>query len=632
MKFIKLGLLTKILVASLVPSIIVGLGLSWYYSNNHYQTLKMQLVQKGEVLVKQLGPTSEYAVFIKSPALLEELVSPLLNDPDIAKVEIFDNAESLLLSKKNLDLIANHPNSLIEFNHVIELQDIPASGNSSFELGLDLVDADEASKSIGYIVLALSSYDIEQKIIAGIFASAPILILSLLLSALLSIYVTTTIRNPIAAVRNALKLIQKPLQFNQFEQTIDGEIGLLQSQFKQSYYALEQQRNNYEAEILALQSTSSAQEIEIKSQYLLMLAEAQVLKESLNNIISSFNVMHKKEAFDHDKFKTILIALRDHSNQIENFNCYFEFKNNSWKIQSRYVNIKHSLARILSPVISKVYKNNIRVNSQIDHNLEKYLVFTDERLLNLLLRNVIEHSIAFTQNGYIDINIKHHITNTNQFYFSLMIEDSSSGISLNDLKSVSKPFLITDNISAENFRSGFHLALAYELVKLLNGHLQVETNQNIGAKYTLELTLPFKKAQKEVTKGLDSDNEVIRGKALLVDSSIVSQSITKELLSLVGLNVETAVSATIALEKIRYHDYTHVLIDEHLKDATASELISRLTALSKAKKSELRLLLITPDRNALSQSHFSSLTEENIVLKPIELWDLKRKLLPILES
>ena len=79
----KLSIKTRSLLLALLPAVFMFLSLTIYFISDKFNVLEQQLDHKGELLAQQLAPASEYAVFIKNPGLLEEVVSPILNESDV---------------------------------------------------------------------------------------------------------------------------------------------------------------------------------------------------------------------------------------------------------------------------------------------------------------------------------------------------------------------------------------------------------------------------------------------------------------------------------------------------------------------------------------------------------------------
>ena len=97
----KWSITTRTLVLGIAPSLLMFFTLTAYFLHDKLEELQTQLSDKGNLLVRQLPPALEYGVYIKSATTLETVVTPLLQQEDLAFIEVRDNDNELLLFRKN---------------------------------------------------------------------------------------------------------------------------------------------------------------------------------------------------------------------------------------------------------------------------------------------------------------------------------------------------------------------------------------------------------------------------------------------------------------------------------------------------------------------------------------------------
>lgn len=127
-------------------------------------------------------------------------------------------------------------------------------------------------------------------------------------------------------------------------------------------------------------------------------------------------------------------------------------------------------------------KTNISSFVVLKKNLPKEPVFinADSLRLRQLIRNLINNSIKFTREGYIEVGCILSKDKNLIFY----IEDSGLGISLKEQKKIFERFYKTDNFSQGG---GLGLSICKVIVERMGGEISVQSVQGEGSKFTVVL-------------------------------------------------------------------------------------------------------------------------------------------------
>ncbi len=132
--------------------------------------------------------------------------------------------------------------------------------------------------------------------------------------------------------------------------------------------------------------------------------------------------------------------------------------------------------------VKDFFKNEISkkngLNLIIDCPDELYMV-TDEDILRQLIYNLISNAINSTDKGYIKITAKKE-----DQILEIVVEDTGKGIDRNDIPFIFDPFY------GKGDGLGIGLAIVKEIVDILEGKIEVETE--VGKGTTFIITLPEK--------------------------------------------------------------------------------------------------------------------------------------------
>ena len=74
----------------MVPAILISIFLGGFFIYNQYTNLERSLVERGESLVKQISPASEFGVFSGNAQILSNITLSAMEQPDVSAISIYD--------------------------------------------------------------------------------------------------------------------------------------------------------------------------------------------------------------------------------------------------------------------------------------------------------------------------------------------------------------------------------------------------------------------------------------------------------------------------------------------------------------------------------------------------------------
>ena len=107
---------------------------------------------------------------------------------------------------------------------------------------------------------------------------------------------------------------------------------------------------------------------------------------------------------------------------------------------------------------------------------------SDLGLLKIVINNILSNAIKFTpENGCIHISLVE-----DERFARLSIADSGIGMTEDTIKHIFDKFYQADT-SHKMKGNGLGLAMARKIVQLLNGSIEVNSKENIGSTFTVNL-------------------------------------------------------------------------------------------------------------------------------------------------
>ena len=144
------------------------------------------------------------------------------------------------------------------------------------------------------------------------------------------------------------------------------------------------------------------------------------------------------------------------------------------------------------------------IDLQFNPHTKEFLMDFDADKLLQIVSNLLSNALKFTQNnGTVILSTENSI---NQHSFSILVKDNGRGISPEYLPQIFDRFYRVENpLLQSQSGSGLGLALTRELIKLMNGSINVESKLGSGTCFTITLPVTNNAPLKEKI----SDSEII---------------------------------------------------------------------------------------------------------------------------
>ena len=154
-------------------------------------------------------------------------------------------------------------------------------------------------------------------------------------------------------------------------------------------------------------------------------------------------------------------------------------------------------------ILNNVIKNNekdaqaknIEINVEVAKDVKR-TIYSDEAMLKIVLENIIESAIKFTDVGSINIEVSHpdlELVSEKGFlpvenakeksYIMFKIDDQSLGISDIELENLFEPYAQLDNPNKNNVFRSIAFATIKNIIRIMKGNVWVEPEAMHGTTY-----------------------------------------------------------------------------------------------------------------------------------------------------
>ena len=290
----------------------------------------------------------------------------------------------------------------------------------------------------------------------------------------------------------------------------------------------------------------------------------------------------------------------------------------SIKVYDDKYNIKLLLKKIVTLYSDECSKKGLTFRNDIASDLPEYL-YGDNLGLKNVLTSILDNSIKYTKEGYIELNVNTIIKN-NIARLIITIEDSGVGISPDEMDSIF--YKRKEEIDGSNMKS--NLFTARKLITLMGGTIIPSSNYGNGT--TMKIVLDQKIVEEANAKYTKYESFYDEKKILLVDDNISTEKIISKLIRDTNIKLDYVSLGKEALDKIRGKEkYDLILLDEVMDPLDGVTVMKKFKDIRNFKTN---VILLTRNNEYEYNEEYLKYGFSGYLLKPIS----KDKLFEIIDK
>ena len=307
------------------------------------------------------------------------------------------------------------------------------------------------------------------------------------------------------------------------------------------------------------------------------------------------------------------------------------------KIESGSVSLNEStflLSEMLDGVL-QIIRSDTEYKDQYlssDSMIQNDAVQGDLMRVQQVLLNLLSNAVKYTPSGgHISLMAEEKLSSRSGVgCFTFVVEDDGIGIRPDFLDRLFIPFERAEDSRVSQVQgTGLGLAITYNLVQMMNGTIEVESQIDKGTRFIVTIFLKLAERKVEL-----SDNEKAKQQApfdpktcvLLVEDNDINREIAQELLSMSGLKTECAVNGREAVELFSGNPpgtYALILMDIQMPVMDGYEATKAIRALAhdglRPDAAEIPIIALTADAFADDVYRAKQAGMNEHVAKPLEI-------------
>ena len=235
------------------------------------------------------------------------------------------------------------------------------------------------------------------------------------------------------------------------------------------------------------------------------------------------------------------------------------------------VECAENLVNISQPMVKE---KNIDFNFRISRFEHEYL-YADQLRLNQIYINILSNAIKYTEpGGQVNVEMREEAGSTDKtIRLTYIVSDTGMGMSPEFMARMYQPFSRQTDSRVNTIQgTGLGLAITKQMIELMNGSIDCQSELGKGTTFTVILELPVAEKQLE-------EMRLPQMRMLLADDDPVTLETAGDTLRSLGAEVDTATSGAEAVGKVTAeHDYRVVILDWKMPDMDGLEVARRIRA------------------------------------------------------
>lgn len=510
------GIKSRVLFLTLVPTIIISLLLSAYFTSTRIQDLEKALRDRGYAIALQLAPASEYGVFSGNCHTLQRLANDALSEPEVRSVSVFNKDGRLLAHAGHEHQTPTNILSVMDQSHGITMADtgnsllftVPvtirdviiedfAYADSPFEL------AENHDNVLGWISIELGRMTTTIRQYQVLFACSIIVLIGLGISGIFAFRMGRDVTRPILQMAAAVEKIKNG-NFDTRVYTnarselrhLEAGINTMAASLKAAHEEMQQSVEQATADLRQTLETIEIQNIElemarkeaetasrVKSEFLANMSHE--IRTPLNGVIGFINLLMRTK-MDHrqtDYLATIhqsAVSLLSIINDILDFS---KIEAGKLTLDQVAMDLRECVEEGLTLMAPNAHEKGLELVPMIYSDVPEKIV-ADPLRLKQIITNLVNNAIKFTDHGSVVVRIMLEKEESDHIVLCVSITDSGIGLSADEQKTIFQPFTQADSTTTRRFGgTGLGLVISKRLVQQMGGDIGVESEHSKGSTF-----------------------------------------------------------------------------------------------------------------------------------------------------
>lgn len=240
-----------------------------------------------------------------------------------------------------------------------------------------------------------------------------------------------------------------------------------------------------------------------------------------------------------------------------------------YKIKEETFDIKQAIEETVAAQVPLANNKGLQLDCSFGNNIPK-LVKGDGQRIQQVLNCLLSNAIKFTSEGSVRVKIASmDMEDENKVKIRMAVADTGIGISEANMSKLFIRFSQVDSSDTRRYGgSGLGLVITKQIVELMGGNIQVQSKEDIGSTFIVEVPMKVVKASDDMITEMEKEEPAVfsinahsKARILVAEDEPVNQQVIGKLLGMAGFSYDIAENGEKAVELFKQKIYDAALFD-----------------------------------------------------------------------
>ncbi len=277
----------------------------------------------------------------------------------------------------------------------------------------------------------------------------------------------------------------------------------------------------------------------------------------------------------------------------------------------------------------KAEAKGLKLSVDVDETLPTCLYGDDKRVRGIIT-NILNNAVKYTEQGYVKLKVDGE-SDEQSVVLRIVVEDSGQGIREEDLEKIFNGFSQVNTKKNKNIEgTGLGLAITKQLIELMNGSIEVQSEFGKGSVFTVLLPQQIVSSEKlgdyrrhrhasADSSGQETEITLPEIHILVVDDTPLNLKVISKLLGRTKAKVTCASSGEEMLSLVRENSYDVILLDHMMPNMDGIETLKQAKALPDHQCPEAPIIALTANAVVGAREMYFEAGFDDYLSKPIKM-------------
>ena len=272
-------------------------------------------------------------------------------------------------------------------------------------------------------------------------------------------------------------------------------------------------------------------------------------------------------------------------------------------------------------------------------------VIGDELRLTQVIINFISNAVKFTPpGGAVTVTFRQMHKIDGKLHLMIRVRDTGKGIKSDFISRIFRPFEQEDASTAHHYGgSGLGMAIADNIVKLMQGEIIVESEEGKGTEFVVYVSLPIAEGdqivpeswrEEKITEDVQERKKIIDDftldgvHILLAEDNDVNAEIAMEIMEMEGAVLERAcdgLEAVRMFQESSVHEYDAILMDIQMPNMNGWEAAAEIRKLTRAD-ADIPIFAMSANAFVEDKRHSLEVGMNGHISKPVDYDEVRQRI------